>query len=63
MEVEEVTHAIQWLASQRHAQSEHVIIIADSMHLLQEMGLAWTAPDWYTATQSSAAKTSVDILP
>ena len=44
MEVETVTHAIQWLASQRHAQITHAVILTDSMN------------------QSSAAKTSVDLL-
>ena len=44
MEVETVTHAIQWLASQRHAQITHAVILTDSMN------------------QSSATKTSVDLL-
>ena len=37
MEVEAVTHAIQWLASQRHAQIKRAIIPSDSMNLLQKM--------------------------
>ena len=32
MEVETVTHAIQWLASQRHAQITHAVILTDSMN-------------------------------
>ena len=44
MEVETATHAIQWLASQRHAQITHAVILTDSMN------------------QSSATKTSVDLL-
>ena len=44
MELETVTHAIQWLASQRHAQITHAVILTDSMN------------------QSSATKTSVDLL-
>ena len=44
MEVETVTHAIQWLTSQRHAQITHAVILTDSMN------------------QSSATKTSVDLL-
>ena len=44
MEVEAVTHAIHWLASQRHAQITHAVILTDSMN------------------QSSATKTSVDLL-
>ena len=38
MELEAVTHAIQWLASQRNGQITHVIIFADSMILLQMVG-------------------------
>ena len=34
MEVEAVTHAIQWLASQRDARITHAIILTDSMNLL-----------------------------
>ena len=34
MEVEAVTHAMQWLASQRDAQITHAIILTDSMNLL-----------------------------
>ena len=37
MEVEAVTHAIQWLASQRDAQITHAIILTDSMNLLQKV--------------------------
>ena len=32
MEVETVTHATQWLASQRHAQITHAVILTDSMN-------------------------------
>ena len=32
MEVETVTHAIQWLASQSHAQITHAVILTDSMN-------------------------------
>ena len=34
METEAVTHAIQWLASQRDAKITHAIILTDSMNLL-----------------------------
>ena len=37
MEVEVVTHALQWLASQRDAQIPHAIIFTDSMNLLQKV--------------------------
>ena len=36
IEAEAVTHAIQWLASQRDAQITHVIILTDSLNLLQK---------------------------
>ena len=35
-EVEAVTHAIQWLASQCEAQTTHAIIFTDSMNLLKK---------------------------
>ena len=52
MEVEAVTHAIQWLASQRDAQITHAVILTDSVNLLQkeESGMGW--PDWHTAMHS-----------
>ena len=55
MEVEAVTHEIQWLASQRDAQITHAIILTDSMNLLEkkkkvESGMGW--PDWHTAMHS-----------
>ena len=40
MEVEAVTHAIQWLASQHDAQITHAIILTDSMNLPQK-GRIW----------------------
>ena len=45
MEVETVTHAIQWLASQRDAQITHVIILTDSMNLLQKVESGMGCPD------------------
>ena len=48
IEVETVTHAIQWLASERDAQITHAIILTDSMNLLQRWSLEWAAP---TGTQ------------
>ena len=62
MEVEAVTHAIQWLASQRDARITHAIILTDSMNLLQKVESGMGCPDWHTAMQSSATKTSVDLL-
>ena len=37
MEVEAVTHAIQWLASQRDPRITHAVILTDSMNLLQKV--------------------------
>ena len=62
MEVEAVTHGIQWLASPRDAQITHAIIFTDSMNLLQKVESGMGCPDWHTAMLSSAAKTSVDLL-
>ena len=62
MEVDVVTHAIQWLASQRDAQITHAVIFTDYMNLLKKMESGMGCPDWQTAMQSSATKTSVDLL-
>ena len=43
MEVEAVTHAIQWLVSQGDAQITHAIILTDSMNLLHRWSLEWAA--------------------
>ena len=52
MEVEAVTHAIQWLASQRDAQITHAIIFTDSMNLLQMVESWIGCLDWHTAVHS-----------
>ena len=52
MEVETVTHAIQWLTSQRDAQITHAIILTDSMNLLQKVESGMGCPDWHTAVYS-----------
>ena len=52
MEVEAVTHAIQWLASQRDARITHAIILTDSMNLLQKVESGMGCPDWHTAMHS-----------
>ena len=62
LEVETVTYAIQWLASKRDAQITHAIILTDSINLLQKVESGMGCPDWHTALQSSATKTSVDLL-
>ena len=45
MEVEAVTHAIQWLASHRDAQITHAIILTDSVNLLQKIESGMGCPD------------------
>ena len=52
MEVEAVTHAIQWLASQHDAQITHAIILTHSMNLLQKVESGMGCPDWHTAMHS-----------
>ena len=52
MEVEAVTHAMQWLASQRDARITHAIILTDSMNLLQKVESGMGCPDWHTAMRS-----------
>ena len=43
-EVEAVTHAILWLASQRDAQITHAIILTGSMNLLQKVKSGMAVP-------------------
>ena len=52
MELEAVTHAIQWQASQRDAQITHAIILTDSMNILQKADSGMGCPDWHTAMHS-----------
>ena len=52
LEVEAVTHVIQWLASQRDAQITHSIILTDSMDLLQKVESGMGCPDWHTTMHS-----------
>ena len=52
MEVEAVTHAIQWLASQRDARITHAVILTDSMNLLQKVESGMGCPYWHTAMHS-----------
>ena len=52
MEVEAVTHAIQWLASQRDARITHAVILTDSMSRLQKLESGMGCPDWHTAMHS-----------
>ena len=52
MEVEAITYAIQWLASQREAQITHATILTNTMNLLQKVESGMGCPDWHTAMHS-----------
>ena len=52
MEVEAVSHAIQWLSSQRGAQITHSIILTDLMNPLRKIESGIGCPDWHTAMHS-----------
>ena len=62
MEIEAVTHAIQWLASQRDTQIAHAIILTDSVKLLQEVESGMGCPNWHTAMHSLRLQRLVDLL-
>ena len=51
VEVEEVTHAIQWLPSQRDAQITHAIILTNSMNQLHKVESGMGCHDWHIAMQ------------
>ena len=63
IEVEAITYATQWLASQRDAQITHAIILTDSMNLPAK-GRVWNGLPRlaHSHTQSLATKTSEDLL-
>ena len=48
MEAEAITHAIQWIGSQRAAQITHATILTDSLNLKVESGMGWHTADWHT---------------
>ena len=52
MAVHAVTHAIQWLASQRDTQITRAIILTDTINLLQKVESGMGCPDWHTAMHS-----------
>ena len=56
MEVEAVTHAIQWLASKQDVQTTHAIILTDSLNLLQKVESGMGCPDWHIAVHSLRLK-------
>ena len=52
MEVEAVTRAIRWLASQHDAQITHAIILTDSMNLPEKVESGMGCPNWHTVVHS-----------
>ena len=52
IKVEAVIHAIQWLVSQRGAHITHIIILTDSMNLLQKVESGTGCSGWHTAMHS-----------
>ena len=52
MEVEAVTHTIQWLTSQRDALITHAIVLTDSMNHLQKVESGMGSPDLHTVMHS-----------
>ena len=52
IEIEAVTNVVQWLVSQRDAQTTHAIILTDSVNLLQKVESGMGCPDWHTAMHS-----------
>ena len=52
MELEAVTHAIQWIASQCDTQITHAIILTDSVNILQKVESGMGCPDWHLAMHS-----------
>ena len=52
LEVEVVTHAVQWLASQLDVQITYAIILTESVNLLQKIESGMDCPDWHTAKHS-----------
>ena len=52
MEIEVVTYATQWLASQRDAHSIHTIILTDPLNLLKKVESGMGCPNWHIAKHS-----------
>ena len=54
-EVETVTHALRWIASREDSPTTYVIIITDSMSLLQKVKSGMGSPDWNVSMVDKAA--------
>ena len=46
MEMEEVTHALRWIASRGDGQTTHAMNLTDSMSQLQKVKSGMGSPDW-----------------
>ena len=49
IEVEAVTHTLRWIASRGDSQTTHVIILTDSMSLLQKVKNGMESPNWHVS--------------
>ena len=66
MEVEAVTHALRWIASRGDSRTTHVLILTDSMCLLQKVKEGMGSPDWYVSVvdihfRNSFGRTALDM--
>ena len=49
MEVEAVTHALQWLETHTFQTVTHAMILTDSMNVIQKIKAGMGSPDWHNA--------------
>ena len=49
MEVEAVTHALQWLETHTCQTATYAMILTDSMNLIEKIKAGWGSPDWHKA--------------
>ena len=49
MEVEAVTHALQWIATITTDKNTRAVILTDSMNLIQRVNTGMGSPDWHAA--------------
>ena len=66
MEVEAVTHALRWVVSRGDSRTTHVLILTDSMSLLQKVKGGMGSPDWNVSVvdihlRNSFGRTALDM--
>ena len=49
MEVEAVTHALQWIATVATDKNTRAVILTDSMNLIQKVNTGMGSPDWHAS--------------